>query len=120
MDSATQTGQKGEQLAREYLIQHGYEVLHTNWRSGHWEVDIVALKNNILVFVEVKTRRSAGILAPYKAVDINKQKLIAGAAQNYITRHNESREVRFDVISVLHSGSAAIEHIEDAYRSYAR
>ena len=51
-------GDKGEMLAGRFLLDKGYAVLHYNWRSGHKEIDIIARQRDVLVFVEVKSRRS--------------------------------------------------------------
>jgi putative endonuclease len=121
MESNAATGRKGELIAREHLVGKGYEVLHVNWRSGQKEVDIVAKQKNLLVFVEVKTRSSAQVMAPYQAVNRSKQKLIIAAAQAYIEKFGSGMEARFDVISIVSGKKASeIEHIEDAYRPYAR
>ena len=53
-----QLGKKGEDMAEAYLLQIGYQVLHRNWRHSHYEIDIIAIKNEVLHFVEVKLRSS--------------------------------------------------------------
>ena len=50
------TGRYGEALAVDYFEKKGFEILHKNWRESHWEVDIIAVKNDILHFIEVKTK----------------------------------------------------------------
>ena len=69
-------GNEGEMMARDYLLQQGYAIVDTNWQFGHLEIDIIALKDNILVFVEVKTRSSLTVLEPQMAVNRQKQKNI--------------------------------------------
>ena len=51
-----QTGKTGEALAAVYLLEKGFRIIHQNWRHSHWEVDIIAQKDHILHFIEVKTR----------------------------------------------------------------
>jgi Holliday junction resolvase-like predicted endonuclease len=58
MASHNQTGRTGEAMAAKHLIEKGFAILHQNWRHSHWEVDIIASKDNILHFVEVKARRT--------------------------------------------------------------
>ena len=66
MTAAAETGQAGERAATEYLRRAGYDICARNWRQGRDELDIVALKEGVLHFVEVKTRR-AGSLTPPEA-----------------------------------------------------
>ena len=77
-------GQFGESLAERHLIKQEYRVLAKNFRFKKWEVDIIAEKNNLVVVVEVKTRNTAEIGEPYKAVTRSKQKQIILAANHYI------------------------------------
>ena len=74
-------GDKGEQQAGHYLRANGYEILETNWRSGKAEIDIIAKKENLLVFIEVKTRQSLKKGLPRESVNRSKQKkIIMGAS----------------------------------------
>ena len=66
------TGNLGESLAVEYLVKERYRILHQNWRHSHWEVDIIAEKNGILHFTEVKTRRTRKFGHPEDNVDRKK------------------------------------------------
>ena len=110
----------GEEKAKEYLLQKGYKVLHTNWKSGKREIDIIAEINDFVVFIEVKTRTDDFQLHPRHAVTSEKQKSIIYAAENYISKYNVDKESRFDIISIISKGkSFEIEHIEDAFLSPA-
>ena len=110
-------GKKGEELAKQYLIEKGYEIRHSNWRYKKYEVDIIAKQNNLLVVVEVKTRSNDYFENPKEAVTIKKQKLIINATEAYIIEYDIDSEVRFDVISViLATNKMEIEHIEDAFQ----
>ena len=112
-------GKKGEELGAQYLIGKGYQILATNWQSGHQEVDIIARKNDLICFVEVKTRATDKFEAPYKAVNKQKQSYLIQAAQRYIDAMDEDVEAQFDVLSiVLNSFKQEIEHIEEAFRAY--
>ena len=51
-------GKQGEDLAVDYFAAKRYEILHRNWRKGHWEIDLIVCKNNLLHIVEVKTKSS--------------------------------------------------------------
>lgn len=111
-------GYSGEDLAVDYLRQHGYFVRDVNWRSGHKELDIVAEKEDCLVFVEVKTRRNASYGRAEDAVNQGKIRRIVLAADAYVKCHRLDLPVRYDIITVVGKGEdARIEHIEDAFRS---
>ena len=111
-------GKIGEKLAEEYLINHGYKILHTNWRVMKYEVDIIAIKDNILVFCEVKYRTSNAFGEPETFVTKQKQKNILKSAAIYVGRHRWQGESRFDIISVLaNENPPKINHIENAYGS---
>lgn len=107
----------GENAAADLLIKEGYAILERNYRVGHLEVDIIALKDGIIVFVEVKTRAADYLVAPQEAVNKQKQKFIINAANGYIRHHKRSEEARLDVITVLHQNGKVtnVSHIENAY-----
>ncbi|MBR1991756.1 MAG: YraN family protein [Bacteroidales bacterium] len=116
MTGKQETGQAGENLAQTYLLKQGYRILETNWRFGHLEVDIIALDNQTIVFVEVKTRGSSAFGQPSLAVNLQKQRNIIRAANSYVTRHNYPYEVRFDIISIVKNNEGnTLEHLKDAY-----
>jgi putative endonuclease len=113
------TGDKGEQLASDYLINKEYSILDMNWRNHHLELDIVAQKDNLLVIVEVKTANSREFGLPQEWVTRKKQKHIIQAAHAYIMLHKIQMEARFDIIAILLGPGSLqppqIEHIEDAF-----
>ena len=110
-------GREGEEVARQYLEGLGYRVLHINWRSGHYELDIVARRPEWLVVVEVKTRDRHRILEPEDAVDAAKIRRTVAAADAYVQTFDINLPVRFDILSLIKrsDGSYRIEHIEDAF-----
>lgn len=109
-------GKIGEDLAVELLVRKGYKILDRNWRSGHKEIDIVAMDGDILVAVEVKTRKTNNYGEPDIAVGVLKQRLLIWAADAYIRYHNLDVDVRFDVVSIVITDTRhIIEHIEDAF-----
>ena len=110
-------GKKGEEIARNYLVQNGYRLRDTNWRYRKNEIDIIAEKNNFLVVVEVKTRTSDYFENPKEAVTRKKQKFIIQAAEAYIMEKDVDLETRFDIIAVtIINHKTEIEHIEDAFQ----
>lgn len=109
-------GKLGEDLAVNFLHEKGYSILHRNWHYGHKEIDIIAMDNQMLVIVEVKTRATSFWEEPKEAVRRRKQKRIIDAADAYVQSLSINAEVRFDIVSVVISGkSPIIEHIEDAF-----
>jgi len=103
--SRQQLGNKGEQLAAQYLQEHGFSIVETNYRfSRNAEIDIVAVDQGELVFVEVKTRHGGFAGFPEDAVTPDKFEKIKLAAQNYLLEHPQTGDnFRFDVIAVWFS-----------------
>lgn len=109
-------GKIGEDLAVEYLIKKGYQIIERNWHSGHKEIDIIALDGTTLVAVEVKTRKSDTYGEPDIAVGVMKQKMLTWAADAYVRYKRLDVDVRFDIISIVITNTDQhIEHIEDAF-----
>jgi putative endonuclease len=109
-------GQRGEQLAVDYLIKKGYQILETNWRKHKFELDIIAQDKNELVIIEVKTRSTSFFGNPEEAITISKQKQIQDGASCYIEVKEIDLDCRFDVIAiVINSGVQEINHIIDAF-----
>lgn len=117
MTDKQMTGQSGEALAKQFLLDHGYTILETNWRFGHLEVDVIALKDDTLVFVEVKTRAGGSLAAPELSVNQQKQRNIIRAANSYVVRNQYPYDVRFDILTVVTTPQGPqLEHIADAYK----
>ncbi len=112
MASHNTLGNEGEQKAIKLLQAKGYEILHTNWRKGRYELDIIARLPEELVVVEVKTRSENPLVTPEEAVDRKKIRHIVAATDKYIKTFNIDLSVRFDIIAI--SGEQ-MEHIEDAF-----
>lgn len=110
-------GKQGEALAKAFLEAAGYEILDENWVFGKAEIDLIAYKNKVIIFTEVKARSGTGFGLPEDFVDTRKQNLLAQAADEYIYLMNHNGEVRFDIISVLfdRNNNHTIKHIEDAF-----
>ncbi len=110
------TGEEGEDLAKEYLLQQGYTILESNWRFHKAEIDIIAKKKEVLIFVEVKTRSTAIFGDPALAVTPKKQRLLADAASAYMDQVGHTWEIRFDIISViLQQPEYDLQHFKDAF-----
>jgi len=116
MNNHLKTGQEGEEAARGFLQKKGYRILHSNWRFHHYELDIVALDDDMLVVVEVKTRSDDYLVAPDEAIDRKKMKRTITAADAYVRYFNLDIPVRFDIIALVKSSSGyQIDHYEDAF-----
>jgi putative endonuclease len=110
-------GRKGEALAKTHLEAAGYEIMDENWIFGKAEIDLIAYKDRVIIFTEVKTRTGNGFGEPEDFVDERKQKLLVQAADEYIYLMNHQGDVRFDIISVLfnRNNNYKLNHIEDAF-----
>lgn len=115
--TSAETGRAGERAAAEYLCRAGYDILARNWRAGRYELDIVARHAGVLHFVEVKTRRAAGLTTPEQAVTPAKFRALQRAALRYISLHgNAEEELQFDLaaVDVWPNGSMEVRLIERA------
>ena len=117
MGKHNETGARGEQLAEEYLLSKGYRLLHRNWRHSHKEIDFIALDENILVFIEIKTRRGLGFGYPEESVTLAKQLHLQAAASAFMEAHSQYPIMRFDVLSIILKGDKVQEllHLVDAF-----
>jgi putative endonuclease len=117
LSSHIELGKEGEKNAKQFLENNGYTVLETNWRFRHKEIDIVCKYENLLVFVEVKTRTNDFFQKPYDAVEIKKQKLLIDAAEAFVLEYDNFSEIRFDIISIVYNNNQvqSIEHIKEAF-----
>lgn len=110
-------GQVGESLACNFLIKKNFTILELNWRSGRYEIDIIAVKNNIIHFVEVKTRHSMKFGYPEQSVSLQKFKHMQSAAAAFLARFRETRQIQFDIVSILIERNKSVEYffIEDVF-----
>lgn len=111
-------GKQGELLAKKYLIERHYEILATNYVHKRYELDIIALKDQILIFVEVKTRSTDIFGSPEDAVGFLKEKHITEASEGFILKNDDLKytDIRFDIISVIiKNNTTTVNHIEDAF-----
>ena len=131
MTKATNSfGELGERVAARWLERQGYTVLARRWRSGHRDIDVIAERDGIVAFVEVKTRAALEFGDPVEAVHAQKQRSLVRSAREWMARHERAvreaggasalasgeREFRFDVIGVLlRDRTAWIRHIESAF-----
>ncbi len=117
MSKHNELGRNGEILACQFLINKGHTILETNYRSGQGEIDIISLKDGILVFSEIKARSGYAFGYPEEAVDRRKQQRLRLAAIAYLESKDSEQPMRFDVIAILLKAGKAVEivHFEDAF-----
>ncbi len=111
------TGIKGENIATDYLLLHGFTIIERNWRYKYWEIDIIASKGNLLHFIEVKTRTNERFGKPEESINETKMNALKNAASEYLHRHIEWKNIVFDVIAITLKNTVASEilFIEDVY-----
>jgi putative endonuclease len=112
-------GRKGEAEARAYLRRRGIRILAENFACPAGEIDLIGSAADQLLFIEVKTRRSAAFGPPQSAVHHRKQQQIVNAAQWYLAAHRTAEVAcRFDVVTVTFASAAdppRIEWVQDAF-----
>lgn len=111
-------GKSGEDYAVYFLCNKGYTIIHRNYRCRFGEIDIIANLKDILIFVEVKTRKSAFLESPFEAVTQKKQQQISKVAQEYLSKNKLfGSDARFDVVSIFlaKNNLPQIEHLENAF-----
>ena len=109
-------GRLGEQLATEWLRQNGYEICELNWRSGRYELDIVAVRFDTIHFVEVKLRDEDSYLAPEQTLTATKCRALRHAVAAYLALHDTDLEPQIDLIaiSLADDGTPTLEYIPNA------
>ena len=116
MSDQSDLGKAGEAFAAEHLRKNDYIILKQNYVWKKAEVDIIAKKNNKVIFVEVKTRAAEFMNEAALMVPRSKQKQIIKAADAFLKAENIELNSRFDIISVvLNSKQKKLDHIEDAF-----
>lgn len=112
-------GDRGEAIAEKFLLDNGYAVIARNYTTKGGEVDFIAVENDEICFVEVKTRTGIEMGRPEEAVTFSKKRRIARAAKSFIFEKDlYAKSCRFDVIAILlpDNSEPAIEHFKNAFR----
>jgi putative endonuclease len=111
------TGKQGEAMAADYLREKGFIILHCNWRFARYETDIIAVKEEKLHFVEVKTRRSTTFGFPEESVSLKKLKHMMRCAAGFQGQYPGYKRIEYDVLSILLQEDGSVEYlfIEDVY-----
>lgn len=112
-------GKEAEQIATDFLIENGHQILERNFTFGHAEIDIISQKGITLHITEVKARNSRAYGEPESFVNKQKIDLIIKATNHYITKKDLDLEVQFDIISIVKNNvEFDITYIEDAFYSF--
>ena len=119
MDRINNLGQKGGMAARQYLIRNKYNIIATNYRSGHQEIDIITEKNGNYYFIEVKTRlknKNSLNNVPLLSFQVKNLKI---AILNYAHKNNINLEkIYLDLIFILvdkNKNSAELRHYQNVF-----
>lgn len=118
-------GALGERIAARWLVRDGWRVVDRRWRSGRRDLDLVAIRENVVAFVEVKTRRSIWSGEPVEAVNWRKQRELTRSAQAWIDRRGvlmapESAVYRFDVVGIVADAErVGVRHVPEAFPAFS-
>ena len=117
MDANKLTGRRGESAAAEYLKKKRYRIVGMNYACRFGEIDLIAENRDSVVFVEVKSRKSAAFAEAREFVTAAKQRRIAATAELWLMQNPTKKQPRFDVIEVYVSDGIvrSINHIENAF-----
>ncbi|EKE03133.1 MAG: hypothetical protein ACD_20C00251G0004 [uncultured bacterium] len=113
------TGKLGEDIATEYLTKRGFKILEKNWRySRYGEIDIIAVDQKTLVFIEVKTRSTINYGHPSEAINKNKLDKIRTLAGIYLNEHTKLKfsQYRFDAVGIILNKEPEITYYKDIYQ----
>ncbi len=118
MAEAWTTGRRGEDLAAEHLEKRGWEVLARNYRAGPKEIDLIAARDGVVAFVEVKTRSTPSGGTPLEPIGRSKRRSVEAAARHWVRAHGPAGAAyRFDALAVTTlGGRVRVEHVPDAWR----
>ncbi|MBQ6612134.1 MAG: YraN family protein [Alistipes sp.] len=108
-------GARGEDIATEWLREHGFYIVERNWRVGRYEMDIIAEHYDTMHFVEVKTRKQGGWQSAYDSIDEQKIRSLRRAAMAYRAMHRLRHIIQFDLIAITvdNKGATSVDYVEN-------
>ncbi len=95
-----ETGKQGEELAAEWLLAQGFELLHRNWKYSYFELDIIATKEHVLHFIEVKTRTTDTYGYPEEGVTAKKMERLMNAGEEFLHQYPGWKRIQYDILSI--------------------
>jgi len=104
-------GQTGEDLAAQWLSEKGFSILQRNWRHGRYEVDIIAGRQGILHFIEVKSLRSTSYGYPEQSVSQKKMGNVMQGASGWLHRWPAFQRIQYDVLAITLKKDAPPEYV---------
>ena len=109
-------GKEGEELALRFLRKKDFEILTVNWRYSHYEIDVVAVKEDVVHFIEVKTRYNRSFGYPEESVSKKKFRSIKKGAEFFMRKYPRWKRIQFDILAISRSKSGdEYFFIEDVY-----
>lgn len=109
-------GERSEEIACKALLEAGYKILERNYKTPRFEIDIIAREQGVLVFVEVRARRSSAWIHPMESIDHRKVRRLILGARYYVAQKRLDSGIRFDVVSITwHGHRYELEIIRDAF-----
>ena len=108
-------GKLGENFTADYLIRNGYDIIIRNYRKPCGERDIIATKDDILAFVEVKTRKYRSLVSGAEAVGYKKKGRIIATADCFLAEYGTDKVIRYDIAEVTVSSGTAVRVIDFSY-----
>ncbi|HEV3222357.1 MAG TPA: YraN family protein [Puia sp.] len=117
MAAHNEFGKAGEQMAAEWLVQHGFQLISRNWKFARYEVDIIASRDGILHFIEVKSRHDDVYGKPEDWVSRKKGRHLLTAGEAFQDKYPVWNQVQYDILSILLTpdGKRDFFFIEDVY-----
>jgi len=112
-------GKKGEELAVQYLVAHGFQLIERNWRCAQGEIDVIVRQGGSVVFVEVKTRSSTAYGHPFEAITVSKMARMRRLAAAWCEQAAQRpADIRIDAIAIVapRDAAAQIEHLQGVFR----
>jgi putative endonuclease len=102
-----ETGRTGEELAVQWLVAQDFQLLERNWKHSYFELDLIAVKNEVLHFVEVKTRTNDTYGHPEEGVTSKKMERLMNAGEEYLAQNPKWKRIQYDILSIrLHKYKA--------------
>jgi|APLak6261702414_1056262.scaffolds.fasta_scaffold01909_3 putative endonuclease len=95
-----ETGKEGEEMAAAWLLEQGFTILHRNWKHSYFELDVIAEKEDILHFIEVKTRTTDTYGHPEEAVTAKKLERLMNAGEEFLNLYPVWERIQYDILSI--------------------